>query len=185
MILPNPFVVVLDTCVLAPMPLCDTLLRLAEEPAFYLPKWSAKTLDELHRVLVRRWRHSPAQAARRLNAMAIAFPDATVTGYEALEAAMTNAWEDRHVLAAAVRCKANAIVTANTRDFPAAALAPYDIERLTPDAFLLHQFHLAQHRFETRLAEQARDAGFTAEQLLQGLQRHAPQCVATVREHQG
>jgi hypothetical protein len=27
----NAFVVVLDTCVLTPMPLCDTLLRLAEE----------------------------------------------------------------------------------------------------------------------------------------------------------
>ena len=33
----NAFVVVLDTCVLAPMPLCDTLLRLAEDPAFYMP----------------------------------------------------------------------------------------------------------------------------------------------------
>lgn len=34
----NAFVVVLDTCVLAPMPLCDTLLRLAEDPAFYMPR---------------------------------------------------------------------------------------------------------------------------------------------------
>lgn len=36
----NQYTVVLDTCVLVPMPLCDTLLRLAEEPALYLPKWS-------------------------------------------------------------------------------------------------------------------------------------------------
>lgn len=34
----NAFVVVLDTCVMAPMPLCDTLLRLAEDPAFYMPR---------------------------------------------------------------------------------------------------------------------------------------------------
>ena len=40
-------VAVLDTCVLAPMPLCDTLLRLAEEPAFYTPKWSGDILREL------------------------------------------------------------------------------------------------------------------------------------------
>jgi hypothetical protein len=30
----NQYIVVLDACVLAPMPLCDLLLRLAEEPAF-------------------------------------------------------------------------------------------------------------------------------------------------------
>src|SRR5258708_3119369 len=30
----SQFVVVLDTCVLAPMPIMDTLLRLAQEPAF-------------------------------------------------------------------------------------------------------------------------------------------------------
>jgi hypothetical protein len=48
----NAFVVVLDTCVLAPMPLCDTLLRLAEDPAFYMPRWSAGILDELRRVLL-------------------------------------------------------------------------------------------------------------------------------------
>lgn len=36
----NQYLAVLDACVLAPMPVCDTLLRLAEEPAFYKPKWS-------------------------------------------------------------------------------------------------------------------------------------------------
>ena len=50
----NAFVVILDTCVLAPMPLCDTLLRLAEDPAFYIPRWSAGILDELRGVL-RKW----------------------------------------------------------------------------------------------------------------------------------
>jgi len=30
----NQYIAVLDTCVLAPMPLCDTLLRLAEDPPF-------------------------------------------------------------------------------------------------------------------------------------------------------
>jgi hypothetical protein len=32
--------VVLDACVLIPMPLADTLLRMAEEPRLYLPRWS-------------------------------------------------------------------------------------------------------------------------------------------------
>lgn len=74
--LSNPYLAVLDTCVSAPM--CDTLLRLAEEPAFYTPKWSAGTMSELEGVLVRRWRHSSAQASHRLREMNRAFPDAAV-----------------------------------------------------------------------------------------------------------
>ncbi len=31
---------VLDACVLMPMPVADTLLRMAEDPRLYLPKWS-------------------------------------------------------------------------------------------------------------------------------------------------
>jgi hypothetical protein len=67
----NAFVVILDTCVLAPMPLCDTLLRLAEDPAFYMPRWSAGILDELRRVLLR-MQYSSAQAERRITASALA-----------------------------------------------------------------------------------------------------------------
>ena len=43
--------VVLDACVLAPMPLCDTLLRCAEEYALFRPLWSAETLVEVRRDL--------------------------------------------------------------------------------------------------------------------------------------
>ncbi|MGE5567438.1 MAG: hypothetical protein ACM3S5_00225 [Rhodospirillales bacterium] len=50
----NQYIAVLDTCVLAPMPLCDTLLRLAEDPAFYIPKWSADILRELRSTLERK-----------------------------------------------------------------------------------------------------------------------------------
>ena len=48
----DQYVVLLDACVLAPMPVCDTLLRLAEEPAFYAPKWSWEILEEVSRTLV-------------------------------------------------------------------------------------------------------------------------------------
>ena len=34
------FPVVLDACVVIPMPLADTLLRLASDPRLYLPKWT-------------------------------------------------------------------------------------------------------------------------------------------------
>ncbi len=82
-------VVVLDTCVLAPMPICDTLLRLAEEPAFYVPRWSVGILDELRRVL-RRMEYSESQAERRISAMQAAFEAACVVGYTDLIPRMTN-----------------------------------------------------------------------------------------------
>jgi hypothetical protein len=37
--------VLLDACVLIPMPLADTLLRMAEEPRLYVPKWSQLIMD--------------------------------------------------------------------------------------------------------------------------------------------
>jgi hypothetical protein len=41
------------------------------------------------------------------------------------------------VLAAAIRGGAQAIITANAKDFPAAALTPLGLEAVHPDDFLL------------------------------------------------
>ena len=70
------------------------------------------------------------------------FGDCWVEGYEPLIPAMGNHPKDRHVLAAAVRTSAQTIATFNQRDFPAEALAPWHVEAQSPDAFLVHQFHL-------------------------------------------
>jgi hypothetical protein len=43
--------VVLDACVLANFSLCDTLLRLADPPRLYEPKWSDEIVDETTRTL--------------------------------------------------------------------------------------------------------------------------------------
>ncbi|MER7725308.1 hypothetical protein [Streptomyces sp. NPDC096323] len=51
--------------------------------------------------------------------------------------------DDRHVLATAIRAKAQVIVTFNLKDFPADALAPWDVEAVHPDAFLEAQIDLA------------------------------------------
>lgn len=71
-----------------------------------------------------------------------AFPDALVTGYEALIDEMTNDPKDRHVLAAAVRGGAEVLVTENLRDFPPGTLSPYDLQVVSQDAFLLDQLDL-------------------------------------------
>ncbi|MFJ2897905.1 putative toxin-antitoxin system toxin component, PIN family [Streptomyces sp. NPDC087218] len=132
--------VVLDTCVLFPNYLRDTLLNLAEAE-LYEPLWSTGILDELTRNVGERIGDAKAKAI--VEAMAGTFPDSLVSGYEALVPAMTNDPKDRHVLAAAVRGQAQAVVTLNVKDFPAEASDPYEIEVLRPDDFLLDMLDLA------------------------------------------
>ena len=43
--------VILDACVLANFSLCDTLLRLAEPPRLFEPKWSDEIIRETTRTL--------------------------------------------------------------------------------------------------------------------------------------
>jgi predicted nucleic acid-binding protein len=180
----NPYIVVLDACVLVPMPLCDTLLRLAEAPAFYLPKWSREILRELRSTLVRMG-YSSAQADRRLAAMQSAFGDALVENYESLIDAMTNDPKDRHVLAAAVRCGAHGIVTRNLKHFLPEAAKPYGLDTMSPDEFLLHQAHFDSDLVLEKLVEQAAARSVTLESLLIRLEKHAPECVSFLRGTMG
>jgi predicted nucleic acid-binding protein len=70
------------------------------------------------------------------------YAEAWVEGYEDLIPAMTNHPKDRHVLAAAVRANAEVIVTYNLKDFPRAALSPYEITAQGPSEFLKNLFQL-------------------------------------------
>src|ERR1035437_10927128 len=74
--------------------------------------------------------------------MECTFPDAMVTEYEGLIPVMKNDPKDRHVLAAAVKCGAHSIVSDNMKHFPTEALSPYNMECLTADDFMRHQYHL-------------------------------------------
>ena len=115
---------ILDTCVLYPAYLCDTLLRLAETSA-YRPLWSADVLAELRRNLIERGIPSE-RVDRRIAYLTRSFPDALVTGYESLIDGMTDDPKDRHALAA-VPANAEVLVTFNISDFPEPALKPYDV----------------------------------------------------------
>ena len=110
------------------MPVMDTLLRLAEEPSFYIPKWSPHVIKELEKTLKDKFRYSPKQVQRRIEAMEETFPSAMVVGYENLIDSMENDSKDRHVLAAAVKCGAHAIVSDNVKHFPEESLFPYSIK---------------------------------------------------------
>ena len=61
-----------------------------------------------------------------------------MTGYESLiESIELPDPDDRHVLAAAIRCGASVIVTLNLSDFPGHVLANFRIEAQHPDDFVL------------------------------------------------
>jgi predicted nucleic acid-binding protein len=180
-----PFPAFLDTCVLYPAYLCDTLLRLAEASA-YRPLWSVDVLSELRRNLIDRG--IPADRVdRRIAQMSRSFPDALVTGYESLIDGMTNHPKDRHVLAAAVRANAEVLVTFNLTDFPGPALKPYDVDAVHPDEFLLDQLDLYPGVTVEVLRQQAasyRREPTTTSGILMLLERTGvPRFVAEVRRH--
>jgi len=73
-----------------------------------------------------------------------AIRDCLICGYEDLIPSLTLPDpNDRHVLAAAIRCRADVIVTCNLVDFPLQALKPFDLVAQHPDDFLVDLFELA------------------------------------------
>jgi hypothetical protein len=181
-----PFAVVLDACVLYPLPLRDTLLRCAEQD-LYEVRWSRRILDEVVRNLVDDGRATPGQPAKLIDAMRRAFEDAEIPALAiaALEPLMTNESADRHVLAAAVASNdAKTIVTSNLRHFPAAACQPFGIEVAHPDAFLCSVDERAPTGIHAVLDQQAADLSrppTTVEDVLDRLHAHVPEFVTRLR----
>jgi predicted nucleic acid-binding protein len=165
-----PFTALLDANVLYPAYLCDALLRLADA-GIYQVRWSEEILHEAERNLKEKYppeRH--ASLDRRFAAMRKHFPEAMVTGHEALIPAMTNPESDRHVLAAAIRGRADVIVTSNVKHFPRAACEPYDIDVQRPDDFLCHQYDVRDPEYLMEVLEhwaaQLRKPPLTVEELV-------------------
>ena len=133
----SPYPVVLDACVLYPARLRDLLMHLGIA-GLYQPKWSAEIHREWCRnLLMNRPDITQAALTRTVELMERALPDARVVGVETLIEGLTLPDEnDRHVLAVALRAKAEVIVTLNQKDFPASALQKFNIEALHPDDFI-------------------------------------------------
>jgi hypothetical protein len=81
--------VVLDACVLVNAALRDTLLRLAEPPHLYLPRWSEDIIFEMVRTLETKLNVTPAQTAHLVHELELHFLDAWVEDYAPLIPAMT------------------------------------------------------------------------------------------------
>ena len=92
---------VLDSCVLFPMYLRDTLLCMSEA-GLYVPHWSQEILDGATRNLANTGRLTTTQAMRLEGRIKEAFPTALIVVSDNIVQLMTNHPNDRHVLAAAV-----------------------------------------------------------------------------------
>jgi hypothetical protein len=81
---------------------------------------------------------------------------------------------DRHVVAAALCAKAEAIVTFNTRHFPPESVQHYGIVCHTPDEFLAQQFELNRELVLDRLDSQAATLNQERSFILRRLARMTP-----------
>lgn len=134
---------VFDACVLYPAPVRDLLMRLSVTGLFRA-RWTDRIHDEwIEGVLRKRTDLQREQLQRTRQLMDEVVPDCLVVGYEGIEATLELPDEDdRHVLAAAIKCGAGTIVTYNLKDFPHTVLAPFGLCAQHPDEFLEHAYDL-------------------------------------------
>lgn len=183
----SSFAAVLDANVLYSYPLTSVLLELAEA-RLYRPIWSSDIHEEWMRAVKRaRPDIAPGKLERRRAAMDEALPDACVGGYgrlvDALDLPDSN---DRHVLAVAIRARAQVIVTFNEKHFPANTLSEFDLCTQHPDKFVRHLIDLApdmvRFRLETAVSALRRPS-MTIEEYIAMLERQSlPESAAALRE---
>lgn len=184
------YTAVYDACVLYPAPLRDFLIELATTELFRA-KWTAEIHEEwMSNLLASRSDLARSQLERTRDLMDLSVMDCLVEDYQDLipSLVLPDA-NDRHVLAAAIRSGADAIVTFNLKDFPPHVMAKYDIEALHPDEFIHHQFGLrapavviTAQRCRARLKNPSK----TATEYLDILANQSlPKTVAELREYSG
>lgn len=165
----------LDACVLAPFGVCDLLLRLAEEPRLYSPRWTRDILAEVRRTQVSKlgWPERLADYWRQQ--VTASFPEAMVTGHVRLIVQCTNHEGDRHVLAAALKAPAHTVVTLNLGHFPDSALAPHSVVARHPQDFLRGLYDADAEAVMQRIHDIARSRGLEPAEVLRRLHTVLPQ----------
>ena len=135
-------VALLDANVLFPFRKRDILLRF-HHAGLFQARWTERILDEWTLNLLEQKPHLERSVRSQRHAMREHFAEAMVTGYEPLIGTLELPdADDRHVLAAAIRCGAQYIVTDNLDDFPAEVLGSFDIDAVDADGFLSRTFDL-------------------------------------------
>lgn len=131
------YTVVFDANVMYPAPLRSFLMYMAVSGDFRA-RWTEMIHDEWIRNLLK---NRPDLTEDKLNRirtlMNSKVPGSIVTGFEGLISSieLPDA-DDRHVVAAAIQTRAEAIITFNLKDFPDKELSKYGITALHPDEFI-------------------------------------------------
>lgn len=160
------FTAVYDACVLYPAPLRDLLMELALTDLFRA-KWSSRIHDEwIQAVLANRPDLTAERLQRTRQLMDMKVRDCLVEHFDELIPSLSLPDpDDRHVLAAAIRGRADVILTYNLKDFPDKELHKYGITAQHPDEFLTHLLDLspgivcaAAHTHRARLVNPPKNA---------------------------
>ena len=148
-----------DANVLYPAELRNLLMHLALTGLFRA-KWSADVHEEwICSLLQKRPDLTRDKLERTRMLMDKHAVDALVTGYEDLIPGLQLPdKQDRHVLAAAIRCHANVIVTMNLRDFPSDVLAPLGMEAQHPRRIRPSSPRLGARRSRLRRTTSSRES---------------------------
>ena len=136
-----PATVFLDANVLYPAALRDFLMRLGLDGLLRI-RWSNFVHEEWMKAVLRNFPDiGRSQVERIRDLMNLHSADSLVEGFEGRINSLTLPdANDRHVLAAAIHCEAEIILTRNLRDFPESILNDHGIKAQDPDDFLHRLF---------------------------------------------
>lgn len=144
MIVSPLYTAILDACVLYPIAIADALVSMAAEGLF-TAKWTVRIEEEWMGALERQRPDLVGKLGVCRDSMREAIQD-----WEVPE----SAWgplvpsihlpdpNDAHVLAAAIACNADYIVTFNLKDFPRDILNEHGIILSDPDSFIIEQWDM-------------------------------------------
>jgi predicted nucleic acid-binding protein len=183
------YTVVLDANVLYPSPLRSFLMYLAATGEFRA-RWTDHIHDEWVRTaLAKHPELDPAKLQRTRELMNLHVPGCLVTGYEPLiESIKLPDPDDRHVVAAAVKTRAEAIVTFNLKDFPTEALEPLDVMTIHPDDFIADLIGLNAaaviEAAQRHRAEMTKPAYSVSEYLVLLQKQKLPETVSLLRQYE-
>jgi hypothetical protein len=126
--------------------------------------------------------YSVAQADRRVQTMRAVFPSATIHWNADSIRRVPDLPDpaDRHVVAAAIKARADAIVTLNLRDFPQHKLKKLGLLVQSPDDFLVGLYNLSEHRMNRVIEAQKSVSQASGLDHLARLRHTAPRFVELV-----
>lgn len=133
---------------LYPAPIRDIIIELGNKGLFQA-KWTEQIHEEwIGNLLKNRSDLSRKKLERTRDFMNKALPDCLIRCYEELiDTIVLPDPNDRHVVAAAIQCNAQVIITSNIKDFPENILQQHDILAVHPDDFFLDQLDLDRPAF--------------------------------------